>query len=147
MAQVTYNQLIKAFETIGENHIQIKRFGNGVIEDVNTFSPDSNGFPILWVAPQSVELGENSMIYTIRILVFDIDESNDSLRNEILSDCLLIINDVIQLLKNDTDNYTVTNNPQAIPFNQKFVDYCTGWFADVNIETDILNTLCVIPRV
>jgi hypothetical protein len=145
MATLSYNQLINVFQSIKDSHPQIKRFGNGVIEDVNTFGPNSGEFPILWVAPQSAELGTNSLIYKMRILVFDIDETDDSIRNEILSDTLLILNDVIQMLKNDDDRYSVLGAATATPFNQRFVDYCSGWFCDVDIETEINNTTCSIP--
>lgn len=142
---ITYNQLIARFETLANNHRQIKRFGNGVIEDVNTFGPNSGLFPILWVAPQSVQLTENALIYKMRILVFDIDEENDTLRNELLSDTLLILNDIFQTLKNGYDDITLISTATATPFNQRFVDYCTGWFIDVDIETAINNSLCLIP--
>lgn len=142
---ITYNQLIARFETLATNHIQIKRFGNGVIEDVNTFGPNSGEFPILWVSPQSAQLTENALIYKIRILVFDIDEENDSLRNELLSDTLLILNDIFQTLKNAYDDMSLISTATATPFNQRFVDYCTGWFIDVDIETAINNSLCIIP--
>lgn len=145
MATLTYNQLIQVFDDIATSHAQIQRSGNGVIEDVNTFAPDSGKFPILWVAPQQAELGNNSLIYKMRVLVFDIEKTDDSIRNEILSDCLLILNDVIQFLKNDDDRYSVVNSPIAIPFNQRFVDYCSGWYCDVDIEAEINNTTCQIP--
>jgi hypothetical protein len=146
MQNITYNQLLAIFDEIGTNHYQINRTGNGVIEDVNTFGPTSNEFPILWVSPQSVNLGENALIYKVRVLVFDIDEEDDSHRTEILSDTLQILSDVIKSLKIDDDRYFVTNQPEAIPFNQRFVDYCTGWYADVEIETALNNNPCDIPR-
>jgi len=145
MIPLTYNELLGVFETMATNHFQIKRFGSGVLEDINTFGPTSGEFPILWVVPQDVELGENSMIYRMRVLVFDIDDENDSHRTEILSDTLQILNDIVQEVKNDDERYSVIGAPSAIPFNQRFVDYCTGWFADVRIETAIMNSRCSVP--
>jgi hypothetical protein len=143
---ITFNQLIAKFEDLSNKHLQIKRFGTGPIEDVNTFSPSSGEFPVLWIVPQNARLSENTLTYIIRILVFDINETDDSHRDEILSDTLLILNDIFQQFKNDDDNYEVNADLFATPFNQKFVDYCTGWFADVEITTDINNSICIIPN-
>lgn len=143
---ITFNQLLNKFETLANNHLQIKRFGSGPIEDVNTFSPSSGDFPVLWVVPQAAKLGKNTLVYTMRILVFDIDETDDSNRDEILSDTLQILNDIFQQIMEDDENYEVNTDLIATPFNQRFVDYCTGWFADIEITTDINNSLCIIPN-
>jgi len=143
---ITFNQLLLKFEALADVHLQIKRFGNGPIEDVNTFSPSSGDFPVLWVVPQTARLGKNTLVYTIRVLVFDIDETDDSNRNEIFSDTLQILNDIFQQIMEDDDNYEVNTDLIATPFNQRFVDYCTGWFADIEITTDINNSLCIIPN-
>jgi hypothetical protein len=143
---ITFNQLLLKFEALANDHLQIKRFGSGPIEDVNTFSPSSGDFPVLWVVPQAAKLGKNTLVYTMRILVFDIDETDDSNRDEILSDTLQILNDIFQQIMEDDDNYEVNTDLIATPFNQRFVDYCTGWFADIEITTDINNSLCIIPN-
>jgi hypothetical protein len=143
---ITFNQLLNKFEALANNHLQIKRFGSGPIEDVNTFSPSSGDFPVLWVVPQAAKLGKNTLVYTMRILVFDIDETDDSNRDEILSDTLQILNDIFQQIMEDDENYEVNTDLIATPFNQRFVDYCTGWFADIEITTDINNSLCIIPN-
>ena len=143
---ITLNELLKKFEDLSDQHLQIKRFGSGPIEDVNTFSPSSGEFPILWIVPQNVRLSENTLIYIIRVLIFDIDETSDLNRNEILSDTLLILNDIFQQFKNDDNNFEVNTDLIATPFNQRFVDYCTGWFADIEITTNINNSLCLIPN-
>jgi len=144
---LTYNQLLTVFNNIGNDHLQIKRVGNGMIEDVNTFSPKDVNFPIMWVTPQSAQLGRNSLLYTFRVLVFDIDDEDDDHRNEILSDTLSILNDIIVQLNNDDDDYYVSNTPTAIPFTQRFVDYCSGWYADVEIEVAIMNARCQVPTI
>ena len=81
----------------------------------------------------------------MRVLVFDTDKEDDSLYNEILSDTLLTLNDVIQMLRNDSDDYSVLDSARAIPFQQKFSEYCTGWYTDIRIETSTINSRCQLP--
>jgi hypothetical protein len=139
--------VIKEFETIATNHAFINRFGNGPIDDVNTTIPNDGKYPVLWVIPQSVLLDDNSIVYNIRILVFDIDSTDDSLRDQILSDTLMTLNDVVKLFRNGgpSNDYEVNQVPQALPFEQEFVDYCVGWYTDLQIATDGMNSPCDFP--
>lgn len=148
MAQITYNKLLKVFSDIATSHYQIKRFGSGSIDNVNAFTPESGEFPILWVIPQGVKLGDNSLVYTMRVLSFDIDSTSDSYVDEIYSDTLLILNDVLKLLKEESEDYTIINEPEAVPFNQRFIDYCVGWYCDFEIETATFNgnPECFVPK-
>lgn len=140
--------VIKEFQTIATNHAFINRFGNGPIDDVNVEIPNDGKYPVLWVIPQSVLLDNNSIIYNIRILVFDIDSTDDSLRDQILSDTLMTLNDVVKLFRNGgpSNDYEVPQIPQALPFEQEFVDYCVGWYCDLQIATDGMNSNCDFPQ-
>lgn len=140
--------LIHEFETIATNHAFINRFGNGPIDDVNVTIPNDGKYPVLWVIPQTVTLDDNAIIYTIRILVFDIDSTDDSLRDQILSDTLMTLNDVVKLFRNGgSDNeYEAPTAPQAVPFEQEFVDYCLGWYCDLQVVTDGMNSPCDFPN-
>ena len=139
---ITYNTILKTFNEIADTHIGIQNFGNGAMEDINIFNKDDK-FPVLWVIPQRVTLGQNSMIYTIRVMVFDIAESDDSIDDELLSDTILILNDVMMILNStpfwNNEEASVVNTPSALPFRQKFVDYCIGWYADMDIEVPSFN--------
>ena len=143
-------KLIKEFETIATNHAFINRFGQGPIEDVNTFVPNDGKYPVLWVIPQNVQLGDNSIIYSMRVMVFDIDRTDDSFRDQILNDTLITLNDVLKQFKNGGTtgyDYEVNTVPTAFPFEQKFVDYCVGWYADLTINTDGMNSPCDFPTI
>lgn len=142
------SNLIQEFNTIATNHAFINRFGNGPIDNVNEIIPNSGKYPVLWIIPQGVILDDNAITYNIRILVFDIDSSDDSLRDTILSDTLMTLNDVVKLFRNggSSNEYEIQQAPQAIPFEQEFVDYCVGWYADLSIVTDGMNSPCDFPN-
>jgi len=143
----TLTNLIQEFTNIADYNVFIKRWGHGPISDVNTVTPRGGAFPVQWVIPQTVELGENGVVYSVRILIFDADRSDDSQRLNIMSDCLQIINDVVKVFRNggSDDSYEVTNIPIATPFEQEFVDYCVGWYVDLDISTDSMNSPCDTP--
>lgn len=138
--------LINEFKTIAEDHSFINRFGNGPISDIELTKGDSNLFPVLWVIPQGVILGENAFQWNLRVILFDIDRQDDSLRNSIMSDTLMTLNDVIVLFRDGMNGqYELTTEPIALPFEQKFTDYCVGWYADITIASESMNSLCKMP--
>lgn len=142
---ITYNQIIKKFNDIADTNPFIKRFGAGQINDVEKIS--NGDFPVLWVVPQSADFGENELTYRFRVMVFDIDESDDAHQQEILSDTLQILIDVKKVFQHDEDyDYTVSETTIATPFTERFVDYTTGWFADIDVVTDLNNSPCNIPE-
>lgn len=138
---ITYKKIIEIFKEIADNHGEIKQFGNGVLEDVNT-SMGSGLFPYLWITPQSVKLGANSMVYTIRVMVFDINDKSETYTDEILSTTILILNDVLIRLNNDSNDYSVIGEPIATPFVQQFSENTVGWFTDYEIEVATINSTC-----
>lgn len=138
---MTYKKILDIFKDIADNHPEIKNFGSGMLEDVNT-SMGGGLFPYLWVIPQSVKLGNNSMVYNIRTMVFDINDRDEEYTNELLSTNILILNDVMVLLNNGSNDYSVINEPTATPFVQKFSENAVGWFCDFEIEVGTTNTIC-----
>lgn len=142
----TYNQILKEIETIAMANPFIKRFGSGEISDIETDGPNSELYPMCWVVPQQVEIGDNDMVYLLRILVFDIDDTDDSKQQEILSDTLRTLQDIIKIFRNYNDAYALDGRPTCFPFTHRFVDYNTGWWSDMRITTELANNPCEYPE-
>ena len=143
----TLNQIIERFETIATDHLFIERFGFGELSDIDVAGPNDVDYPLMWVVPQGADFDEQTLIYTLRVIIMDIDDTDDSKRNEIMSDTLRTLIDVVKIFKNDdTYDWNITDMTNAVPFSQRFVDYTTGWFADIRIITDLDNNPCNIPE-
>lgn len=143
---MTYNQIINIFSGIASTNPFIKRFGSGEMNEIEVDGPTSILYPILWVVPQSVVINDNSQDWIFRILVFEIDDIDDSKQQTILSSTLQIITDVIKTFKMELDDDVEINlGITTTPFTHRFVDYCTGWWADIKITTAVDNSPCDIP--
>ena len=141
----TLNQIIERFETIATDHLFIERFGFGELSDIDVAGPNDVDYPLMWVVPQGSDFDEQTLIYTLRVIIMDVDDTDDSKRNEIMSDTLRTLIDVVKIFKNDdTYDWNITDTTNAVPFSQRFVDYTTGWFADIRIITDLDNNPCSI---
>jgi len=142
----TLNQIIARFDTIANDHYFINRFGFGELSDVDVEGPESADYPLMFVVPQGANFDENTLTYVLRVIIMDIDDMDDSKRDEIMSDTLRTLIDVVKIFKNDDDyEWNIDETTNAIPFSQRFVDYTTGWYADISIITDLDNNPCSIP--
>lgn len=139
----TLRQMNDLLMTIADKHLMINRYGFGELNEVNVVGPEAAEYPLMFVVPQQSLIAENQLVYTLRIIIMDIDDTDDSKRVEILSDTLQTLNDIILLLKTINNNdFNVDSDTTCYPFSQRFVDYTVGWWADISIITDIYNNPC-----
>ena len=143
---MNYNQIIKYFGDIAATHPFINRFGSGDISDIDSISDRYGLFPILWVVPQSVNIGENTLTYKFRFMVFDIDNTDDSHQQEILSDTLSTFQDVVKTFLTIDPSIELEYNNEAFPFTERFTDYLCGWYGDLSIITELDNNPCDIAE-
>lgn len=162
---ITYNNLINRLQIIADHHLFIKRFGSGQITDIDASISNSPLYPMMWAIPQNAEIAENTLAYTIRLMVFDIanidsatgiDDSGIRER-EMLSDGLRTLADIVKTfrygdatvdaldLASEPADWNIEYPVQCIPFTQRFVDYVTGWYADIKITVDFDNSDCDNP--
>jgi hypothetical protein len=141
------NQIISRLESISVSHTFINRFGFGELSDVDVEGPESVDYPLMFCVPQQSILESNTLTYTIRVIIMDIDDIDDTKRDEIMSDTLRTLTDVVKEFKDDDEyEWNISEAVICTPFSQRFVDYTTGWFADINIITDSNNNPCNIPN-
>lgn len=150
---LSLNQVVNKFKIIGELHQFIKRFGCGQVTDIEAVLDNSGDFPMLWIIPQNIEVGDNDLTYVFRVMVFDLVNMDDVPEQEVLSDTARTLIDVINIFKGDdlrvydTDgaytDYTVSSQIELTPFTERFNDYVSGWYGDIRIITDLDNNPCV----
>lgn len=140
---MTYNQVITLLKNIAEAHQFIKSFGHGEAWEIN--SNDTFKDYVLWVIPIDSSTLENTKNRTFTILVFRRVDKAKLFETEILSNCEQILDDVIRILRNHSNDFNLIGNPIEFPFKEEFGDWCAGWRADLVIETNFANNYCDIP--
>lgn len=127
------------------NDVNINTVSTGDITDVNLYKFEI--FPIGHIIINSVEQAEQTLTFSLSILVADVvDKSkeltvdrfkgNDNVQ-DILNTQLTVLNTLIQRLRKGTlydDKYQLLGNPQLSPFYERFENQLAGWTADVSIQ-------------
>jgi hypothetical protein len=141
--KVTLNQLIAKLQTIATNHEQINSFFFGDIADLGTEKPMQ--YPVLFadVAPSNFTykvIGLN-----LQIMVMDIVKKDLSNENDVISDTLQIIEDVIIELRNPSEVFLIQDSINLTPFSDSQGDEVSGWTANITINIPSTYNSCAVP--
>ena len=147
MSIYTLNNLIGLFQGIADAHYQIKYFGFGELWEVDGVTAKKmEDCPVLWVVPTGATQEENTTVFTFDILAFDNVNKDESNENEVLSDTIQILQDVVRIIRDNSDDYEIDSfNNIYLPFTEKFNSQCTGWSTSMGIRVAFDATQCDIP--
>jgi hypothetical protein len=147
----TYNQIVDELNQIATDHKQINYFGSGELWEVNGDPKNPGVYPQLWMTPVSASLGPQTITYTVRLLCFDLVNKGENNENDVLSDTLQILSDVVRIFRfrasnDDYEEYSIAFDPFMEPFTERFADDVSGWSGTVQIEAGLFSNDCNIPE-
>lgn len=141
---MTLNQVIKVFENFATAHKQINSFGFGDVWEIA--SSGTVNYPLMWTELQPSLIKRNVTEYKLRIILMDLVHKGEGNENEVLSDMMLIAQDVIDELKHPDYTFRYTDEEVAIEdFTERFDDEVTGVVFDVVIGVKRPSDRCAIP--
>jgi hypothetical protein len=145
MSKRSLNQVISLFNEIGEKHKQINHFYFGSF--LSAMKEENVIYPLLVVDVTSASINENSLNLSLIVSVCDkVDKAHKNM-NEVQSDTLEIVNDIVMTLQSDKwksfSNLSGTQNAQR--FVDRSLDEVTGWTTNINLNISSKKNLCAIP--
>tara|TARA_R110001606_G_scaffold342302_1_gene490756 strand:- start:269 stop:772 length:504 start_codon:yes stop_codon:yes gene_type:complete len=158
---ITMNELIKKFSDFSDNHQQLKDFGYGPTSDIGVSRKMS--FPYLWVthrSPSSIAVSNKSQIPEMNLTFIVVDQINyqknyleengldSDNQQEIISDCLMIVQDLINYISSELRFQGVKLMDDNISIEPTFDDTddrVTGWVADIPMKLIYFN--CSTPSI
>lgn len=141
----TFNELKALFKNIRTKHKQLKSFGFGEEHEINGAKEEDRIYPKLWIIPVDSITREQTKERTFEFLCFDLVHKDEENEDEVLSDTEQILDDIIKILINESDDYSIIGEPQLFPFTEKYMDDVTGWRTLVTVETKFNSNYCDIP--
>ena len=143
--KTSLNQIISILETITTNHKQIKGFE---FNDVADWAGNTdNLYPFVLCDVQPSNFSTKIVSLTISVMVMDIIKKDTSNQNEVLSDTLQILDDLIAELHNDSyvSQFIIKDDIQARPFNDSQGDEVGGWVANLTFDISSPYNRCIVP--
>jgi hypothetical protein len=142
---MTLRQVKNLFNNIATAHKEINDFGFGEIWEIEEKTNKNIKYPIMFVTPVQTEHQENVNDRTFTVLIFDMVRKDYDNQVNAWSSTEQILEDVIEILRKESDEYEVVGNPILIPFKEDFSDWATGYRADIVLRTNKTVTHCNIP--
>jgi len=145
---VTLDNLYTALRRAGQLNIQIADITVGDIFEVDL---NETTYPLMHIATESAVYDTGNLTYNFQIIVMDLVSKDESNEEQVLSDMLQVIGDVISHVKNSdlittmTDyrnNVRIQDNVTCEPFTERFDNEVTGWTANIGIEVFFDSSAC-----
>lgn len=172
---ITFRNIVHTLDIIANKHLEINSFHSGFMDEVDINKLGAKDYVILYAEPGSATIDTGTLVYTFTIYVLDmINEEIGSLeisngtagKNERLgrldtfSENLSILQDVVNEFKQNLYYTDPTTNKQlsyvdeevilqmpinAEPFTARFNNLLTGWSAQLSVQVNNRNNLCIVP--
>ena len=147
----TINQLVSVWKDIATRHYQINGFGIGDNWENGT---NEKMHPVLWINPTNASMpssdnGYKTFEIDFEVRLFDLVNKDESNENDVLSDTIDILKDIIAEFKGHP--YYVNSQLNIIgdidfeAFTEEFDEEVSGWTCEISLMTPVLTTFCGIP--
>jgi hypothetical protein len=140
---MTLNQIVKQITAFGNNHEQIKFVYFG-----DVWERLSNGevtYPAMFFNLNDAQILAKQIQYNFSIYVMDrmlMEETNET---EVLSDMILVGQDMVASLRDHIYQWTANDNMSVTFFTESDPDYLAGVKIDFSLTLSSLNDTCQIP--
>lgn len=142
---MTLNNIKDLFRNIVSSHYMLKGFGFGPEYEINGQMKPGIQYYLLWVSPIDSVTTAQTKQRKFSLMVVGLVKKDESNRDEVWSDTEQCLDDVIKILRLESDDYTLIGDPVATPGTLETGDGVSGWHTEIVIETDLNSNYCDIP--
>jgi len=148
----TINQLVSVWKDISTRHYQINGFGVGDSWEIG--ADKAYMHPVLWVNPvtanmPSTDTGYKTFEINFEVRVFDLVNKDESNENDVLSDTIDILKDIIIEFKGHpyyvNSQLNIIDDISFEAFTEEFDEEVSGWLCEISLMTPMINSFCGIP--
>ena len=167
---ITFRNVVGYLETIATKHYEISSFHSGMMDEVDINKLGATDYNMLYAEPGQAVIEQGVLTYNFTIYIMDmindeIDETTGQTaggtrtkervgRLDTYSETLQILQDVLNEFKHSlvtaswVDGEVVLNLPvTADPFTARFDNILTGRSANLSVQVNNTNNLCIAPIV
>ncbi len=141
--QLTLNQTVKLIKDIAQSHDQINTVYFG---DVWEFlAQTDNTYPAMFYSLTGSQINGKSLDMSFSLFFLDRQLQDETNETEVLSDQLLIAQDIVSMLRFPKFDWEIGDNVVLEFFTENEKDYLAGVKADVTISFPMLSNRCQVP--
>lgn len=142
---MTIEQLDTLFNNIAVSHKQLNDYAFGELWQVEEKMNKNAKYPMLFVVPVSSMTGDQVKERTFHFLILDMVNKDDTNQIPVWSDTEQILDDIIKIVRRESDDYELVGEPILFPFKEEHSDWASGYRAELVIRTQFNNNYCDVP--
>ena len=145
---LTYRQIVDAFQQACDAHLQIASFDSGTIDYLDA-SAQNRLYPYVFMRPMSALLADRTRTLTFELYSLDQPNVRSQSNIDVISNTEQYIYDLMAWFdfgpasRQQTYDVTVSN---IAPVNEAFQDRVFGWVATVDVVTPFNLDYCNYPQ-
>jgi hypothetical protein len=140
--QLTLNQTIKLISDLGLAHEQVNTVYFG---DVWEFLKTDNIYPAMFFSLTGSSISGKQLNLDFSLFFLDRQLQDESNENEVLSDQLLIAQDIISMMRYPKFDWEIGDQVSIEFFTEEKEDFLAGVKADVSVSFPMLSDRCQVP--
>jgi hypothetical protein len=140
--QLTLNQTIKLISDLGSAHEQINTVYFG---DIWEFLKTDNIYPAMFFSLTGSSISGKQLNLDFSLFFLDRQLQDESNENEVLSDQLLIAQDIISMMRYPKFDWEIGDQVSLEFFTEEKEDFLAGVKADVTVSFPMLSDRCQVP--
>jgi len=145
---LTYRDVINAWEAAATAHLQIASFDSGTIDFLDASAVDRL-YPYIFMRPLSATVADRVKTYNFELYSLDIPKLSAGNSIDVVSNTETYIYDLVAWFNfgpaSRQQYYDVQINNSA-PVNEAFQDRVFGWVANINVITPFNLDYCNYPQ-
>jgi len=140
---MTYIELVNKILETTASHKMVNESIYTSVAKINEMAKPGRKYFLCALISGSSPILENVINYSFTLICMDIISKTENNILQIQSDCIGVLNDIFAKLNFD-DDIPIINQPNIIPFEENYGDFCAGAAIDIIIEVDAQGA-CLLP--
>lgn len=140
---MTLKEVRSLLNDLADDHKQINDFGWGDIWELG--ESQSITYPLMYCTIQNSNVTGKTFNLSLSILFCDLVFGDNKNEDDVISDQMLICQDIIAQLRSDTFEFTLGNSINVNFFNERLSDLVAGVQATITLVLPYVADRCAVP--
>lgn len=140
---MTINEVKQILNELADAHKEINDFGWGDVWELG--ESQSITYPLMYATLQDSSISGKTFNLSISLLFMDLVFGDGKNEDDVISDQMLVCQDIIAQLRSDKWDFTLGQNVNINFFSERLSDLVAGVRANITIALPYTADRCVVP--
>ena len=140
---MTIKEVKKLLNNLAIDHKQINDFGWGDVWEIG--ESKSITYPLMYCTIQNSNVSGKTFNLSLSIIFADLVFEDEKNEDDVISDQMLICQDIIAQLRSDTFDFTLSQSVNVNFFTERLSDLVAGVQATISLALPYVADRCAVP--